>query len=55
MTAFWNMSLCSLVEVYRRFGDAYCPNYQGETTQRYIPEACHLNTRLSDNFKSQKD
>jgi hypothetical protein len=24
MSVFWDVALCSLVEVYRRFTDAYC-------------------------------
>jgi hypothetical protein len=27
---FLDMTLCSLVEVNRRFGDAYCLHYQGD-------------------------
>jgi hypothetical protein len=30
MTAFWNIPPCSLVEVDRRFGGAYCLHHQGD-------------------------
>jgi hypothetical protein len=29
MTVFWDVSPCSLVEVYRRFRGAYCLHHQG--------------------------
>jgi hypothetical protein len=29
MTAFWHIAACSLVEVGRRFMDAYCFHHQG--------------------------
>jgi hypothetical protein len=31
MTAFWDMALCSLVEVDQRLRDAYRPDYGGST------------------------
>jgi hypothetical protein len=57
MTAFWNMAPCSLLEVVRRFRDAYCFHHLGndstetpetsiylyETIRRHNPEGCHLN------------
>jgi hypothetical protein len=30
MTALWDIALCSLVEVYRRFRGTYCHQYQGD-------------------------
>jgi hypothetical protein len=46
MTAFWNMVLCTLAEVDRRFISAYCLHHQDvsfyETALLHIPEGCHL-------------
>jgi hypothetical protein len=28
MAVFWNVVPCSLVEIYRRFGGAYCRHHQ---------------------------
>jgi hypothetical protein len=61
ITAFWNMSPCSLVEVNRRFRDAYCllhrPN-DGcsllQATRRYIPENCRVYTHHRENLISHK-
>jgi hypothetical protein len=60
ITAFWNVSPCSLVEVDQRFRGVYCLHCQGtemvayfhETTWRYIPESCHLDTLRHENLKS---
>jgi hypothetical protein len=30
MTVFWDAVLCSLVEVYQRFRDAYCLHHQDD-------------------------
>jgi hypothetical protein len=30
MTVFWDVALCSLVEINRRFRDAYCLHHQGD-------------------------
>jgi hypothetical protein len=30
-TAFWDMMICNLVEVYQRFGGTCCLNLQGRT------------------------
>jgi hypothetical protein len=30
MTVFWDVAPCSVIEVYRRFGGAYCFHYQGD-------------------------
>jgi hypothetical protein len=30
MTAFWDISPCSIVEIYRRFRGAYCLNHQDD-------------------------
>jgi hypothetical protein len=46
MAVLWDIAPCSLVEVYRRFGDAYYLHHQGDetsvnfyqTTRRNIPE-----------------
>jgi hypothetical protein len=57
ITAFWDVTPCSLVGVYRRFRGANFLHHQGdvteavrtseksiysETTRRYIPEGCNL-------------
>jgi hypothetical protein len=54
MTAFCDIAPCSLVEVDRRFRDAYCLYQQetvrtsetfvyfNETIRRYFPEGCHF-------------
>jgi hypothetical protein len=42
---FWDVAPCTLVEVDRRFGGAFCFLHQGdeyEITRRNIPEGCHL-------------
>jgi hypothetical protein len=36
MTLFWDVAKCSLVEIDRRFRDAYCLLYQGATSQRTV-------------------
>jgi hypothetical protein len=49
MTALWDIAPRALVDVCRRFRDAYCVRHQddetsvyfNETTWRYIPESCH--------------
>jgi hypothetical protein len=61
VTAFWDVSSCSLVEVARRFRDAYCLRLIAQikavstseksisfcdTTRRNTPEGCHLRYRL---------
>jgi hypothetical protein len=59
MAACWDIAPCSLVEGDRRFRDAYCQHhlsdetsvYFYETTRRYIPESCHLQTRRRENLK----
>jgi hypothetical protein len=49
---FWDVAPCSLVEIYRRFSDAYCPHHQGasvnfyQTTRRNIPEDSHTQLKL---------
>jgi hypothetical protein len=48
VTAFWNIMLCSLVEIDWRFRGAYCLHNQGpdcETTWCYIPEGCYLHSQ----------
>jgi hypothetical protein len=35
VTAFWDMALCSLVEVDRRFRGAYCLHRQGDHRPDY--------------------
>jgi hypothetical protein len=47
---------CCAVQCHRNwrcFRRAYCFHYQGETTRCKIPEDSHLNTRRSENLKSQ--
>jgi hypothetical protein len=51
ITAFWDKVLCSLLEVDRRFGAAYCLQHQGETTRHYIPQGYHLYKRCRKNLK----
>jgi hypothetical protein len=48
--AFWYIAPCSLVEVDRRFSTSETSGYFYETTQRYIPEGCHLQKCLSLTF-----
>jgi hypothetical protein len=59
--ALWDIALCSLVEVDRRFGGGYCLHHQGgvpetsaysETKRRYIAEGCRLHTGRRENLKS---
>jgi hypothetical protein len=33
-TMFWDVASCNLVEVYRRFGETYCPIFMGKLFQR---------------------
>jgi hypothetical protein len=52
MTAFWDMSPCSLVEVglYRRFKGAYCLHHQvhdGSSTHLFNVEGCQLAVIMS--------
>jgi hypothetical protein len=62
MIVFWDIALCSLVEVDRRFivlkMEAVCTTersvYFNQTTRRYIPEDYHLHTRRRENLKSHK-
>jgi hypothetical protein len=30
MTDFWDVAPCNLIEIYRRFGGAYCLHNQGD-------------------------
>jgi hypothetical protein len=61
MMAFWDIALCGLFEVNRRFRGAYCLHHQGddggvctyemsvylsEATRFYITEGYHLNIYL---------
>jgi glycerol-3-phosphate O-acyltransferase len=62
ITAFWDIALCSLVEVARRLSGAYSFHhrsmmdavrisetsvYFNETTPEHIPEGCNLHTRAA--------
>jgi hypothetical protein len=61
MTAFWDIALCSLVEVNQRFRGDKSPMLRGskhlwnmspfETSPCYIPESC-LHTHCCQNLKS---
>jgi hypothetical protein len=63
-TALLVVALCSLVDVYRRFGGASCSRHQGDrvcetsasiyhTTRSNIPKNCDLHTRRRrENLKS---
>jgi hypothetical protein len=65
MAVFWVVSCC-LIEVYRRFRNAYCIHHHGDdtartsetsvniphTTIRYNPEGSHFHTRRRENLKS---
>jgi hypothetical protein len=55
MIAFWDIPLCTVIEVNRRFRGAYCVHQQGETTRRYIAEGYHLHTRRRENLKSHRN
>jgi hypothetical protein len=40
---FWDVALCSHVDVERGFRGAYCLHHQGDvTTRRYFPEDSRL-------------
>jgi hypothetical protein len=55
MIAFGNIAPCSLVEVDLMMKAVRASEtlvYFKETTWRYIPERCHLHTRLRENLKS---
>jgi hypothetical protein len=66
---FWDVALCSLVKVYRRFRDAYCSIiwamteavrtsetsvYFNETVRRYIPEGCNFEEEHNNQFIMSK-
>jgi hypothetical protein len=59
MTVFWFVALCTLVEVFRRFGDEMeaastsetSVNFQ-QTARRNILDDSHLLTRRRDNLKT---
>jgi hypothetical protein len=40
MTVFWDVTLCSLVEVYRRFRGACCLNHQGDECHSVSSRFC---------------
>jgi hypothetical protein len=54
MRVFWDVALCSLAGVERRFGRAYCVNHQGDktsvysnkSTRRYIPKDSHIQDKI---------
>jgi hypothetical protein len=50
MAVFWVVAPCSLVEIDRRFRDAYCLHHQGN--DRNISEDSHLHTRRREILKS---
>jgi hypothetical protein len=58
MTSSRDIAPCSLFEVGRRFGSAYCLLHQGdessvyfyETTRRFIQRDSHLRTRCRENL-----
>jgi hypothetical protein len=65
VTAFWNIVLCSFVEVDWCFRGVYCLHHQGndwvtsetsvcfnKTTQCYVPEGCHLQSCCCEKLKS---
>jgi hypothetical protein len=59
MTAFWDIALCSFVEVEQRFTSLMMMTvyisetsvYFIKTTRRQAPEICHLHTRRHENLK----
>jgi hypothetical protein len=68
VTVFWDVAPCNLVEVYRRFRDAYCSRHQAvieaavtsemsvsfcKTEWRNIPEGIPLRTWHFENLKAQ--
>jgi hypothetical protein len=44
MAVFWVVASCCLVEVYRRFRDAYCLHHQGDAENTEIHKTTRLNT-----------
>jgi hypothetical protein len=56
MTAFWDNAQCSLIEVDRRFGGAYCLHHQGDKTSVNFYETVTFQvlTAGSMNIKVQK-
>jgi hypothetical protein len=66
MTAFWDITPCSLVEVDRRFRGVYCPVrvmmeaaltsetsvYFNKTARHHIPECCHLHTYSRHHYRT---
>jgi glycyl-tRNA synthetase alpha subunit len=70
MTTFWDVTPCSLVEVYRSFIGACCLHHQAlmmeavstsetsvnfyQTTRGNIPEDSHLHTHRHQNLKSHQ-
>jgi len=59
MPVFWDVALCSLIEVHRRFKGAYCNHHQGrppvnlyESIQSNISEGCDLHFSLFLSFCS---
>jgi hypothetical protein len=36
MSVFWDVVLCSLIDIDRRFGDAYCLHHQGDHREVWI-------------------
>jgi hypothetical protein len=56
MSAFWVVTPCRMIEVYRRFRGPCCLHHQGDqfyqTTRHYNPEDSHLRTHRRENLKS---
>jgi hypothetical protein len=59
MMEFWDVAPFIIIEIDRRFRDAYCRHHQDtseasvhfETTLHYIPDGCHRHTRCRENLK----
>jgi hypothetical protein len=62
MTVFWDVALCSLIEIYRLSRGAYCLHHQGDESLthkhflKYRPGICPKGLRkITENFSLGRD